>query len=256
MDMSNMQAAVPSMTPGMSEVEWQTRVDLAACYRLAHQNRMSKVIWNHITARVPGTETILINRFGLRYDEITASNLIRIDLEGNVLDGADPAHLNRSGFVIHAAVHLARPDLSCVMHTHSRGGQGVSALKCGLLPLCQEALMFYEDVGYHDFEGLADGEDEMERLARDLGTHNQMILRNHGLLTGGSTIAEAYWRMFHLELACGLQMDVLATGQDYVLPSPAACIKTREQYKRARPGIPEWPALLRSLEHTSPGYAS
>ncbi|MBX9451621.1 MAG: class II aldolase/adducin family protein [Mesorhizobium sp.] len=247
----------PVAQKDVSAEEWQARVDLAACYRLAHMNRMSKVIWNHITARIPGPQDhILINRFGLRYDEITASNLIKIDLEGNVLDGEDPRFLNRSGYVIHAAVHKARPDVTCVMHTHSRGGQGVAALKCGLLPLSQEAMMFYEDVGYHGFEGIANDEDEMDRLARDLGDKNQLILANHGLLTAGATVGETYWRMFHLELACGLQMDVLAAGQDYVLPPREICEKTREQYKKGRPGLHEWPALLRMLDQSCPEYKS
>ncbi len=238
----------------MSDAEWQTRVDLAACYRLAHMNGMSKVIWNHITARVPGEEGhILINDLGLRYDEMTASNLLKIDFEGNVIDG-NPKWLNRSGWVIHGCIHRARPDVSCIMHTHSRGGQGVAALKCGFLPLTQESMMFYEEVSYHAFEGIASDLDERDRLVADLGTNDQLIMVNHGLLTTGRTIAETYWRMFYLERACALQMDVLACGQDYVLPTREAGIKAREQYKNGKPGEKEWPALLRILDKECPDY--
>ena len=238
----------------MSDAEWQTRVDLAACYRLADMNGMSKVIWNHITARVPGDEgRILINELGLRYDEVTASNLLKIDYDGNILDG-NPKGLNRSGWVIHGAIHQARPDVACVMHTHSRGGQGVSALRCGLLPLCQEAMMFYEEVSYHGYEGLASGLDERERLVADLGRNDQLIMLNHGLLTVGRTIGETYWRMFHLERACALQMDVLASGQEYVLPPREVCVKAREQYRDGKPGEPEWPALVRLVDKKSPDY--
>jgi ribulose-5-phosphate 4-epimerase/fuculose-1-phosphate aldolase len=238
----------------MSEAEWQTRVELAACYRLADMNHMSKVIWNHITARVPGEEGhILINELGLRYDEVTASNLLKIDFEGNIIDG-NPKGLNRSGWVIHGAIHQARHDVACVMHTHSRGGQGVSALRCGLLPLCQEALMFFEEVSYHGYEGLASGVDERVRLVADLGANDQLIMRNHGLLTVGRSIGEAFWRMYHMERACALQMDVLACGQEYELPPREACVKAREQYRDGKPGGPEWPALLRLVDKVCPDY--
>jgi ribulose-5-phosphate 4-epimerase/fuculose-1-phosphate aldolase len=242
----------PEMS-GMSDAEWKARVELAACYRIADNNKMSKVVWNHITARIPGDESILINRFGLRYDEITASNLMKIDPDGNPVDGR-PDELNFSGYVIHSAVHQTRPDVSCVMHTHSRGGQVVAALKCGLLPLSQESLMFYEDIAYHDYEGISDDTSECDRLARNLGTRNQMILRNHGLLTAGATVGEAYWRMFYLERSCAMQVEVLSTGQEYLIPSREVCLKARQQYLDVPPGLYEWPALLRQLETTSPEY--
>jgi ribulose-5-phosphate 4-epimerase/fuculose-1-phosphate aldolase len=216
---------------------------------------MSKVVWNHITARLPSTDLILINRFGLRYDEITASNLLTIDLDGNVIDGS-PDELNITGYVIHSAVHRARPDVVGVMHTHARGGRGVSALKCGLLPLSQEAMLFYEQLAYHDYEGLSDDEDERERLARNLGRMDQMVLQNHGLLTVGRTIAETFWRMFQLEMACAHQMDVLASGQEYIVPAPEVCRKARQQYLDDGPGRSEWPALLRQLDRLCPDYAS
>lgn len=236
-----------------SEAEWKVRVDLAACYRLADLNHMSQVIWNHITARIPGTDEILINRLGLRFDEIRASNLLKITIEGQVVDGS-PDELNFTGYVIHGAVHKARPDTACVMHTHTRGGQGVAALKCGLLPLTQEAMMFYDDVAYHDYEGLSLDESECSRLAHDLGDRKQMILRNHGLLTVGSTIAEAYWRMFYLDMACRAQMDVMATGQEISLPAPETCLKARQQLTARPVGRLEWPALLRQLDKLCPDY--
>lgn len=239
--------------PHMSDAEWQMRVDLAACYRIADRNRMSKVVWNHITARVPGEDSILINRFGLRYDEITASNLLKLDFEGRPFDGT-PEEVNITGYVIHSAVHLARPDVVCVMHAHSRGGQAIAALKCGLLPLCQEAMMYYEDLAYHDYEGLSDDADERARLARSLGQMDQMVLRNHGLLTVGRSVGEAYWRMYQLELACALQIEVLATGQQFVVPSREVCLKARQQYLDDGPGRHEWPALVRQLDQEGSNY--
>ena len=236
-----------------SEAEWKTRVDLAACYRLADLNHMSQVIWNHITARIPGTDEILINRLGLRFDEIRASNLLKITIDGKVIDGT-PDELNFTGYVIHGAVHKARPDTACVMHTHSRGGQGVAAMKRGLLPLTQESMMFFEDVAYHAYEGLSLDESECERLARDLEDKKQMVLRNHGLLTVGHTIAEAYWRMFYLERCCQAQMDVLATGEELESPPREVCLKAREQMTSGPVGRREWPALLRQLDKLCPDY--
>ncbi|MGE3149056.1 MAG: class II aldolase/adducin family protein, partial [Pseudorhodoplanes sp.] len=229
--------------------------ELAACYRLADMNRMSKVVWNHITLRIPGTEHILINRFGLRYDEIRASNLLKITLDGEVLDGT-PEELNFTGYVIHGAIHKTRKDVSCVMHTHSRGGQGVAALKQGLLPLAQEGMLFYEDVAYHDYEGYSDDTEECDRIAAHFGNHWQMIMRNHGLLTAGRNVGEAYWRMYYLEMCCQLQMDVMATGGEMVIPPHEVCLKARNQtLANGRiPGTDEWPALLRLVDKTAPDY--
>ena len=249
-------AKLVSSTQGrFSEAEWRTRVDLAACYRLADMNRMSKVVWNHITARVPDDpDCILVFSLGCRYDEVTASNLVKMRLDGTLLTDS-PEERNTAAYVIHGAIFRARPDVMCAMHTHSRGGQGVAALKEGLLPLSQEAMKFYEALAYHDYEGISDDEAEMDRLARHLGPMNQMILRNHGLLTVGKTIGEAYWRMYDLELACALQMDVLATGREFVLPSPEICRKVRDTNERDfTPGRYEWPALLRHLDKVAPDY--
>ncbi|MGE3149183.1 MAG: class II aldolase/adducin family protein [Pseudorhodoplanes sp.] len=238
-----------------SDSEWEARVALAACYRLADMNKMSDVVWNHITLRIPGTDHILINRFGLRYDEIRASNLLKITLDGEVLDGS-PQELNMTGYVIHGAVHKARHDVACVMHTHSRGGQAVAATRKGLLPLSQDALIFYEDIAYHDYEGYSDDTEECERIVRDLGSHNQMIMRHHGLLTAGRNVGEAYWRMHTLEKACQLQVDVLSMGLDYDLPPADVCRKAFEQRANRIPGEMEWPALLRIVDKVAPDYKS
>jgi ribulose-5-phosphate 4-epimerase/fuculose-1-phosphate aldolase len=237
------------------QTERQQRLDLAACYRLASRYKMSKIIWNHITARVPGTtDELLVFRLGCRYDEVTASNLLKISIDGRALDGRADS-VNQAAYVIHGGIYRHRPDVMCVMHSHSRGGQAVSCLKDGLLPLSQEAMMFYEDLAYHDYEGISDDVSESDRLAADLGKHDQMILRNHGVITVGKTVAEAFWRMFYLEMACSLQMDVLASGAAYSIPSPDMCRKVRDQYLTDfAPGYYEWPALLRELEMNSADY--
>lgn len=240
-----------------SDAEWKQRVDLAACYRLADKYRMGKVIWNHITARVPDApNTILVFQLGCRYDEVTASNLVKLTLEGIVIDG--PAEsLNEAAYVIHGGIYKARADLMCVMHTHSRGGQAVACLKEGLLPLSQEAMMFHGDTAYHDYEGISDDTDESMRLAEDLGDNHQMILRSHGLMTVGRSVGEAFWRMYMLEMACTLQIDVLATGREYILQPAEVCAKVRKQYEQGWfPGRYEWPAFLRYLDRVEPDYAS
>ena len=177
----------------VSAAEWQARVELAACYRLVDAFGMTDLIYNHITARVPGTEYLLINLYGLLYREITASSLVKIDFEGNIVWKPDTAYgINRSGFVIHGAIHSARPDVQCVIHTHTRAGMAVSAMKCGLLPLTQTAMRFHNRVSYHDYEGPAIDLDERQRLVRDLGTNDVMMLRNHGILACGRSVAEAF----------------------------------------------------------------
>jgi ribulose-5-phosphate 4-epimerase/fuculose-1-phosphate aldolase len=237
--------------------EWEQRVDLAACYRLADRYRMGKIIWNHITARVPSApEELLVFRLGCRYDEVTASNLLKVDLSGSALDDRNDS-VNQAAYIIHGGIYRHRPDVNCVMHSHSRGGQAVSCLRDGLLPLSQEAMMFYEDLAYHDYEGISDDLSESDRLALDLDRCNQMILRNHGLITVGKTVAEAFWRMYYLEMACSLQIDVLGSGAPYSIPSPEMCRKVRNQYLADfAPGYYEWPALLRELNRSEPGYAS
>ncbi len=185
------------MRDRVTEAEWATRVELAACYRLVARYGMADLIYNHITARVPGEEGhFLINPFGFLYEEITASCLFKIDLDGRVVERPDlPYEVNRAGFVIHSAVHAARHDVDCVIHTHTRAGMAVSVMECGLLPATQGALRFHDRLAYHDFEGPAVDEGERERLVSDLGSCDAMVLRNHGLLTCGRSVAEAFLLM-------------------------------------------------------------
>jgi ribulose-5-phosphate 4-epimerase/fuculose-1-phosphate aldolase len=239
----------------VSAAEWETRVALAACYRLVDRYEMSDLIYNHITARIPGTEHLLINLYGLLYKEITASSLVRIDLEGNIQWQPDTDYgLNKSGYVIHGAIHAARADVACVIHTHTRAGMAVSAMQEGLLPLCQTAMRFVGHLGYHDYEGPAIDLDERARLVRDLGPHEAMILRNHGLLTCGATIAQAFNTMYQLEQSCRAQVDVMAARTAISLPSAAVLEHTAHLYQPGtrRPyGVLEWPALLRLLDAES-----
>ncbi len=250
--------ATPSARGRVSKEEWEVRVDLAAAYQLAAIFRWTDLIYTHFSARVPGTEHVLINPYGLMFDEITASNLVKIDLEGNVLDDATGMGMNEAGFVIHGCVHLARPEINCVIHTHTRAGVGVSAQKCGLLPLSQHAMRVQAQVTYHDFEGIALEMDERERLARDLGpTSKAMILRNHGLLTLGDSVREAFELMYYLDCACQIQVDALAGGAENVLlMSEQAARTAAEQFERpGRPSVhKDWPALLRMLDRKGVDY--
>lgn len=239
------------------EAEWQTRVHLAACYRLADLFGFSDIIWNHITARVPETERFLINRFGLRFDEVTASNLVTLDLDGNIVDGGSGSStedVNVTGFVIHSAIHAARPDVDCVMHSHTDAGMAVSVLKDGLLPMIQDALPLYNRVSYHDYDGLAVDTSGRERLAASLGDNKALILRNHGLLTCGGTVGEAFMTMYYLERACKVQLKVLSSGQPYELPSAELCEQAVRDYAEFPYGKHEWPALLRLADEKSPGF--
>ena len=233
------------------------RVDLAACYRVADEFGFSDIIWNHITAKVPGSEYFLINRFGLRYDEVTASNLVKIDVVGNVIDpgsATSEEDINITGFIIHSAVHAARPDIRCVMHSHSPGGQAVSVLKKGLMPMINDVMSFHNRIAYHDYEGLSVDTAERARLAADLGDKNAMILRNHGLLTCGETVGEAFMLMYYLERGCKLQMQVLASGQEIQMPSDELLVAASTEMQRFPYGKYEWPALVRLIEKNSPDY--
>src|SRR3982751_5758249 len=225
----------------VSGEEWSTRVDLAACYRLVHHYRMDDLVYNHISARVPGEEGhFLINAYGMTYDEITASSLVKIDFDGAIVQDSGSGYgINHAGFVIHSAVHRGRPDVACVIHTHTPAGMAVSAMECGLLPLTQNA-MFFSGVGYHDYEGPAVDLDEQKRLVADLGEHDAMILRNHGLLAVGRTIPEAFITMYWLERACQAQALAVSSNQKLKVPGKDVVDKTNDRYK---PG--------RSEEHTS-----
>ncbi len=241
-----------------SEAEWQARLELAACFRAADLFGFSDIVWNHITAKIPGTEHFLISRFGYRYDEVTASNLVTIDLDGNTINpgsGESEIDVNVTGFVIHGAVHRAREDVQCVMHSHSDGGMAVAALKEGLIPMQIDGMAFFNRVAYHDFEGQSDDPEECDRLAVSLGDKQVMILRNHGLLTCGETVGAAFTRMYYLERACQVQLQVMATGREIELPSAEVCERTAKQLTRFPPGHYEWPAILRQVEAECPDFS-
>lgn len=251
---------VPGVRERCSEEEWETRVNLAACYRLVWEYGWHHLNLNHISARVPGDEEhFLLNPYGPMYNEVTASNLVKVDLEGNVLDENTPYNINQAGYTIHSAVHGARPDVQCVLHTHTPAGIAVSTLKCGLLPLHQEALRFYGGTSYHDYEGVALDLDERERLVASLADNNVLILRNHGLLTCGRTISEAFVLMYHLERSCQAQIMAGATTEDdniHITPPEdvrehAAAQTTRNS---RNPGELRWPALMRWMDRVDPSF--
>jgi ribulose-5-phosphate 4-epimerase/fuculose-1-phosphate aldolase len=246
--------------------EWALRVDLAAAYRLVDLYGWTDMVYNHISARVPGPEHhFLINPYGLAYEEITASSLIKIDLAGNIVYAPDPAYgINAAGYVIHSAVHEALPDAGCVIHTHTPAGMAVSALKCGLLPMCQTAMRF-ATVAYHDYEGVALDLDERKRLVANLGDSQVMLLRNHGLLALGRTIPEAFNNMYRLERACQVQLLALACNTELHMPAEEAVKRANVQLSkntaaghggRDTPpfGVLEWPSLLRKLDRRDPSY--
>ena len=331
-----------SIRDQVSPEEWQTRLDLAACYRLVDKYEMTDLIYNHITARIPGPEEhLLINLYGLLYKEITASSLVKIDLEGNIVWKPPTDYgINKSGYVIHGAIHKARPDVKCVLHTHTRAGMAVAAMACGLLPmsqtsmrfaghigyhdyegpaidlegntilqpdhdysvnaggyvthsavhsarhdaecvihthtragmavaamacgllpLSQTAIRFVDHLGYHDYEGPAVDLDERARLVRDLGPHDAMIMRNHGLLTCGATIQQALNTMYQLELSCRSQVDAMAARTELAMPGENVLKHTAHLYQPGtrRPyGVLEWPAMLRLLDadEKNSGYPS
>ena len=249
--------AEASVRERVSAGEWETRVDLAACYRLAAHFRMTDLIYTHISARVPGPQHhFLINAFGLLWDEISASTLVKVTLEGEIVDDPTGSGINRAGYVIHSAVHRARPDVGCVMHTHTAAGIAVAAQEQGLLPLSQHAMRFWNNIAYHDYEGLALELDEQARLVRDLGNHKAMILRNHGLLVCGESIAQTFDLMYYLERACQTQVTALAGGAKLRIPPPAVAEKVAGQFKTLpyKAKKTEWKALLRMLDKTEPAY--
>lgn len=252
------QVRAQSLRDKVSPEEWQMRVDVAACYRLVALFGMNDLVYNHISGRVPGEEEhFLINPYGYAYEEVTASSLIKIDFDGKlVMDSGTGYGVNLAGFVIHSAVHRARTDVGCVIHTHSPAGMAVSALKCGLLPLTQNA-MFFGRIGYHDYEGPAVDLDEQQRLVRDLGESSAMVLRNHGLLTAGATVCEAFVVMHWLEKACQAQLQAMACNTELNLPDPKTVTLTNERYKRGqrrRITELEWPAMLRMLDRRDASY--
>jgi ribulose-5-phosphate 4-epimerase/fuculose-1-phosphate aldolase len=248
----------PQVRDRVSKEEWQVRVDLAAAYQLGAIFKWTDLIYTHFSARVPGTEDFLLNPYGLMFDEITASSLVKIDWEGKILDDPLGMGVNEAGFVIHSCMHAARPEINCVIHTHTRAGVAVSAMKCGLLPISQHAMMIQPDIAYHDYEGIALYKDEQQRMARDLGKVSKaMILRNHGLLALGETVREAFEVMYYLDAACQIQVDACAGGMHNVqLMSEQAAKTASDQFKReGRPAQhKDWPALLRLLDRRNIPY--
>jgi ribulose-5-phosphate 4-epimerase/fuculose-1-phosphate aldolase len=242
---------------GIAAEEWDTRVQLAALYRLSAHYGWDELIYTHISARVPGNaEHFLLNPFGHAFNEVTASSLIKIDLEGNAVD-ATQYRIHKAGFVIHSAIHAARKDALCVIHHHTEAGMAVSMLKCGLLPLSQHAQLFHEKVGYHGFEGIANDIDERGRLAADLGQNWVLILRNHGMLIAGRNIPEAFSMCFHLEKACRAQLKAMATGTELTIPTAEVSRKTADRGFDA-PGQPlgrlEWDSQLRLVDRLDSSY--
>jgi ribulose-5-phosphate 4-epimerase/fuculose-1-phosphate aldolase len=243
--------------PVMASEEWQRRVDLAACYRLVALFGWDDLIFTHISARVPGPEHhFLINPYGMMFDEIRASDLVKVDAQGRKV-GPTRHDINPAGFTIHSAVHAARHDATCVLHLHSVNGVAVSAQERGLLPLSQHAMLVLGSLSYHDYEGLALNEEEKPRLVRDLGSNNFLMLRNHGLLTVGRTIAEAFVSMYFFETACRMQVKAQAGGSSLRLIDDAIVRGAARQFAQALNGQGcelAWPGLLRKLDRIDPDY--
>ena len=241
----------------VSAEEWQVRVDLAACYRLVAMHGWDDLVFTHVSARVPGpAEHFLINAYGLLFEEITASSLIKVDLDGNkVIESEFP--INPAGFVIHSAVHEARHEVACVLHTHTKAGVAVSAQAGGLLPISQVSLFPYATLAYHSYEGVALNDDEKPRLVADLGNNNALILRNHGLLTTGTTVPDAFLMMYVLESACQSQILAQSSGGE-LIHVPQAIVEgiqaQAEQVTRGLGGQLVWPGLLRKLDRMDSSF--
>jgi ribulose-5-phosphate 4-epimerase/fuculose-1-phosphate aldolase len=273
------QPASRALRERVSAAEWELRVNLAACYRLVARYGMTDLVYNHITARPSGPEHhILINAYGMLYEEVTASSLIKVDLAGNIIDKADhPYSVNAAGYIIHSAVHEAREDAQCVIHTHTPAGIAVSAMEEGLLPLSQTAMRFQGRLAYHDYEGPAFNRGEKARLVAHLGASNAMILRNHGLLVCAPSIPQAFNLIYWLEQACRIQVQILACNRPLHRASPAVVALTGEtlagmeitldnepatnpnlkrdaQRAGSGYGLLEWPALLRALDRQDRTY--
>jgi ribulose-5-phosphate 4-epimerase/fuculose-1-phosphate aldolase len=248
----------------MESQEWELRVQLAAAYRIIDVMGWSELIWTHTTVRVPGPEHhFLINPYGFRFDEVRASTLVKVDMDGRII-GNQSQEINPAGFVIHSAIHMTRPDVRCIMHTHTVSGMAVAALQDGLLPISMYALGYYERVAYHDFEGPSLDFDERQRLAANLADRSVLILRNHGLLTCGETVAQAFVRMYRLERACQVQLAAQSTGSKLALPPRQICELSAERSDDflvaegdkgySRNPNPEFAALVRLLDQKDPSY--
>ncbi len=248
----------------MSPIERELRTQLAATYRIIHHLGWSELIWTHTTVRLPGPDHhFLINPYGLRFDEVTASNLVKVDPDGKIV-GDKTQEINPAGFVIHSAIHMMRPDVQCIVHTHTTAGMAIAAIMDGLRPISMYALGYHGQVSYHDFEGPSLDLEERARLGANLGQNNVLILRNHGLLTCGETVAQAFVRMFRLERACQVQLAAQATGAELCIPPKEICELSAERsdaflstkggdgYSR-RPN-PEFDALVRLMDKIDPSY--
>lgn len=258
-------AQVGRATPGgvkavrgrVSTEEWQARTDLAALYRLVAHYRWTDTIYTHISIRVPDEESFLINPFGFLYEEVTASSLVKVDAEGNVLDDPTGMGINKAGYVIHGALHAGRPDVHCVLHTHSRAGAAVSAQKFGLLPISQHSALFADRVAYHDFEGIAVRKEEQDRLVKNMGMHRVMILRNHGLLAAGRSAGETFYLINTLQRACEIQIDALSAGEHVQQVSRQSIVESQAIYDGVDGDFSrDWAAMLRLVQRIGPDYAS
>jgi ribulose-5-phosphate 4-epimerase/fuculose-1-phosphate aldolase len=253
---------------GIDPKEWELRVQLAAAYRIIDHMGWSELIWTHTTVRVPGPEHhFLINPYGLRFDEVRASNLVKVDMDGNIIrdhGGDDSREINPAGFVIHSAIHMARRDVQCIMHTHTVAGMAVAALQEGLLPISMYALGYFERVAYHDFEGPSLDLAERERLGVNLGDKHVLVMRTHGLLTCGETVAQAFVRMYRLERACQVQLAAQSTGSPLIIPPREVCEISAERSDDflvaeggkgySRMPNPEFAALMRLMDRKDPSY--
>ena len=247
-----------SIKNSVSTEEWQTRVDLAACYRLVAQYGWDDLVFTHITAKIPDVENqFLINPYGMMFAEITASSLVKIDLGGNKLDADNPFPVNPAGFTIHSAIHAARHDAKCVLHVHTPNGIAVSAQKGGVLPISQQSIFVLASLAYHDYEGVALNDDEKPRLVRDLGEKAFFMLRNHGLLTVGETIADAFQAMYIFEATCMIQIRAQAGGGDLISIRQPILDGAKQQAKMVTRGLGgnlAWPGLLRKLDRIDTSF--
>ena len=246
-----------SLKDKVSASEWQTRVDLAACYRLVANLGWGDLIYTHISARVPDSDDYLVNAFGLTFDEVTASNLVKVDLDGNILDGS-PYQINPAGFTIHSAIHEVRHDVQCVIHLHTKASIAVASVEGGLQPWSQYALFSLPSLSYHGYEGLAVNADEKARLQSDLGHNNYMLLHNHGGLTVGPTVGDAFMRFYDLQRACEIQLELMQSGQSVITIPQPIIDGIYQQAAIVHSGITggqkAWPAMLRKAYKLDPSF--
>lgn len=246
-----------SLKGKVSNEEWQTRVDLAACYRLVADARWGDLIYTHISAKVPGTDHYLVNAFGLTFEEVTASNLVKVDLEGNILDDT-PYQINPAGFTIHSAIHEVREDAKCVIHLHTKATIAIASVEGGLKPWSQYSLFSLPSLSYHEYEGLAVNDSEKRRLQEHLGTTNHMLLPNHGGLTIGPTVGDAFMRFYDLERACDIQLALMQSGQNVIeIPQPIVdgiYEQAKIVHSGETGGQKAWPAMLRKAYKLDPTF--